>query len=131
MHIKCYPLTGLKSRQVPKAECWRNSTDVPRVEYRDYLNIYKKRYTQKWLKRSKISLITYLSVQLIILCVFESNYSFLRKKNLKQRFLPKSNSKYLTHKIDNNPSNELQLSIKPILNAIISPRDHSEFFSYF
>lgn len=54
--------------------------------------IYKRRYTQKWLKRSKIPLITYLRVQIIILCVFESNYPFLRK-NLKQRFLPKSNSK--------------------------------------
>jgi len=54
--------------------------------------IYKRRYTQKWLKRSKIPLITYLRIQLIILCVFESNYPFLRK-NLKQKFLPKSNSK--------------------------------------
>jgi len=28
-----------KAIEIPKAECWRNPTDVPQVEYRDYLNI--------------------------------------------------------------------------------------------
>jgi hypothetical protein len=34
-----YPLTWLKSKQKPKADTEENPTDVPPVEYQDYLNI--------------------------------------------------------------------------------------------
>jgi hypothetical protein len=38
MHIKNYLLTGLKSKQNSKADTKGNPTDVPLVEYQDYLN---------------------------------------------------------------------------------------------
>ena len=44
-----YPLTWLKSKQKPKADTEENPTDVPPVEYQDYLNIKETylRMTQK------------------------------------------------------------------------------------
>ena len=45
IHIKNYPLTWLKNKQNSKADTERNPTDIPLVEYQDYLNtkeIYSK-----------------------------------------------------------------------------------------
>jgi len=44
-----YPLTWLESKQKSKADTEENPTDVPPVEYQDYLNIKEaySRMTQK------------------------------------------------------------------------------------
>jgi hypothetical protein len=39
MYMKNYSLTWLESKQNSKADTEGNSTDVPLVEYQDYLNI--------------------------------------------------------------------------------------------
>ena len=38
MHMENYPLTWLKNKPNSKANIENNSTDVPQVEYQDYLN---------------------------------------------------------------------------------------------
>ena len=43
--MKNYPLTWLESKQKSKADTEENPTDVPPVEYQDYLNI-KETYSR-------------------------------------------------------------------------------------
>jgi hypothetical protein len=38
MHMENYPLTRLKSEQNSKADTERNPTNIPQLEYQDYLN---------------------------------------------------------------------------------------------
>jgi hypothetical protein len=49
MHMENYPLTWLESKQKSKADTEENPTDVPPVEYQNYLNIKEtySRMTQK------------------------------------------------------------------------------------
>jgi len=49
MHMKNYPPTRLESTQKSKADTEENPTDIPLVEYQDYLNTNEtySRMTQK------------------------------------------------------------------------------------